>query len=111
MESLSIIMLASELRRDKVVGLVLIILGVVVLPIYLLLAFYPTEFLTFLGLPTDGSTGIETRVYAALIPVVIGVTFLLLAGTWVGLSMITTRLSNENQKVDKKAEHSSDEPT
>jgi hypothetical protein len=94
-------MQAKELRRDKTIGLTLIIIGIIVLPIYLLLIFYPAEFLHFFGVPVDGSTGIQVRVYAALIPVAIGVVFMLLAGAWIGVSIMTTPELRENQEIAK----------
>lgn len=90
-------MQAKELRRDKAIGIFLIIICLVVLPVYLLLIFYPAQVLYFFGASVDGSSGTQVRVYASLIPVVIGVVFLLLAGAWVGISIVTTKAPNENQ--------------
>lgn len=86
------------MRRDKIIGLSLIIIGFTVTPFYLMLVFYPGQVLGFLGFPVDFNTGWEMRIYCALIPVVIGVTFILVAGTWMGLNalMSTSKKDNTN---------------
>ncbi len=86
------------MHRDRVIGFSLIALGLTVTPIYLLLVLFPAQFLHFFGIPVDASTGLEVRVYASLIPVVIGVVAALVIGAWIGLSIVTSPPEQESPK-------------
>ncbi len=93
---------AKRIRRDRAIGFTLIIVCLTVLPVYLLLVLFPAPFLHFFGVPVDSSTGIQVRVYATLIPVIIALTAALLAGAWIGLSIITTPAPREKEEEKKQ---------
>jgi predicted DNA-binding transcriptional regulator len=90
------------LHRDKVIGFSLLALGLTVTPIYLLLVLYPAQFLHFFGVPVDASTGLEVRMYAGLVPVVIGLVAALVIGAWVGLSIVTSPSPQSQEQSDKQ---------
>ncbi len=84
------------MRRDKIIGIILLVTGFVVTPFYLMLAFYPSEVLKFLGFHVGPNTGWETRIYCGLIPAVILVSFFLITGAWMGLNALMSSLKKDS---------------
>jgi hypothetical protein len=90
------------MQRDKVVGGSLLIIGLIVTPVYLAFVLFPAQFVGFFGVPVNNGTGLQVRVYAALIPVIIGVLGALLAGVWIGLSIVTSPPENKESPPNKQ---------
>jgi hypothetical protein len=79
------------MQRDRTIGLLLVVSCLIVLPLYIIVVFFPAEFVHFLGIPVNSNTGSEVRLYAGLVPTAVGLIAILLAGLWIGVSILTSR--------------------
>jgi hypothetical protein len=79
------------MNLNKCIGLCLLAICLIILPVYLALVFFPLEFFHFLNLPTNGSTVLEVRIYAGLIPVTVAFVAFLIFCAWMGFCIATSK--------------------